>query len=587
MALKIAKQSSAKTHILDVGDVALLVDFRGQANALNFVHQLSEYLLANRPAWLLDVIPGIDTLLICLDFPSLEYAQVRSAARSDLQLAIKKILGSKNPQSNNERVYRIRVCYDREIAPDLLSSAKKCKLTVREFINRHKNSQTYVDILGFIPGFAYCSGLDPSLRLPRLESPRTAVPSGSVAIAELQTGLYPQSTPGGWNVIGRTPDILFDATREPPNLLSAGARVEFIEINLDEYKKNLNDLTKKHISIEKPSQDTDKTIEVLSSGLLTTVQDLPRYGYAHLALSSGGPVDLEGAALANALIGNPSNAIGLEITGVGPRLLFHVDTWVAWVGGHFEAKIDSKSIFGNRPIRIARGQTLSFSSIHQGYRIFLAIAGGIEVKSVLGRGGSHLSAGIGNKPIQKGEFLRLSQPNHSDRMPLLRSMIDSGMSSTKWSITAPIILGQKTQFIHAIPSLHLNLLSTQEQELLWKTVWTVSSQSNRMGMRLNSHFKINSPISGIASQGICFGTVQLPPSGEPILMLSEHQTTGGYPRLLEVVRSERSKLAQMRPGDQFQFIQTSLEEADKANVLYFTNQVKTLNNIKSALLGSL
>jgi antagonist of KipI len=86
---------------------------------------------------------------------------------------------------------------------------------------------------------------------------------------------------------------------------------------------------------------------------------------------------------------------------------------------------------------------------------------------------------------------------------------------------------------------------------------------------------------------MCFGTVQLPPSGEPILMLSEHQTTGGYPRLLEVVRSERSKLAQMRPGDQFQFIQTSLEEADKANFLYFTNQVKTLNNIKSALLGSL
>ena len=346
-------------------------------------------------------------------------------------------------------------------------------------------------------------------------------------------------------------------------------------------------MEKKNLGIEKRPHDVDNTIEVLSSGLLTTIQDLPRYGYAHLALSPGGPVDLDGAALANALIGNPNNAVGLEITGVGPRLLFHVDTWVAWVGGNFEVKIDDKSIFGNRPIRITRGQTLSFASICQGYRVFLAIAGGIKVQSVLGRGGSHLSSGIGKKPLQKGEFLRLSQPYCFDQIPLLKSMADSGMKLTKWSIAPPVALTQKTQFIHAIPSLHFNLLSAQEQELLWKTVWTISSQSNRMGMRLNSNFKITSSISGIASQGICFGTVQLPPSGEPILMLSEHQTTGGYPRLLEVVRSERSKLAQMRPGDKFQFIKTSLDEADAANTLYFTNQIKTLNNIKNVLLGNL
>lgn len=587
MALNTAKQSSNQINVLEVGDTALLVDFRAKDNALNSVHQLCDYLLANRPSWLLDVIPGIDSLLVCLDLSTLEYGQLRLAAKTDLQLAMKKILNSKQSQSKNKRAYRIRVCYDPEIAPDLLNSAKKCGLTVREFINRHKNSKTFVDILGFMPGFAYCRGLDPSLRLPRLETPRTAVPPGSIAIAELQTGLYPQSTPGGWNVIGRTPDVLFDATREPPNLLSAGAQVEFIEINLDEYKKIQADVAKKNSAIERPPLDVDNTIEVLSSGLLTTIQDLPRYGYAHLALSPGGPVDLDGAALANALIGNPNNAVGLEITGVGPRLLFHVDTWVAWVGGNFEVKIDDKSIFGNRPIRITRGQTLSFASIRQGYRVFLAIAGGIEVQSILGRGGSHLSSGIGKKPLQKGEFLRLSQPQHSDQMPLLKSVVDSGMISTKWSIAPPVALTQKNQFIHAIPSLHFNLLGAQEQELLWKTIWTVSPQSNRMGMRLNSNFKINSSISGIASQGICFGTVQLPPSGQPILMLSEHQTTGGYPRLLEVVRSERSKLAQMRPGDKFQFIKTPLDVADATNTLYFTNQIKTLNNIKSALLGNL
>jgi antagonist of KipI len=217
----------------------------------------------------------------------------------------------------------------------------------------------------------------------------------------------------------------------------------------------------------------------------------------------------------------------------------------------------------------------------------LAIAGGILAKSILGGSGSHLSSGIGSKPIQKGDVLYLSEPHFSDEKPLLESMMKSGLDSTKWFIASPVIPSHETQSIQAIPSLHLDLLSEQDQELLWKTVWTVSSQSNRMGMRLDSHFKISSPVSGIASQGIWFGTVQLPPSGQPILMLAEHQTTGGYPRLLEVVRSERSKLAQLKPGDKFQFIRATLEDADKINALYFSNQMKTLNTVESALLGKL
>ena len=587
MALSRSTKSSSQMNILEVGDAALLVDFRGQNNALDQVHQLCDLLLSNSPSWLLDAIPGIDSLLVCLKLPDLEYAKIRSSARIDLEGALKAISGSKKFPEKNKRVHRIRVCYDPEVAPDLLSSAQRCQLTVREFVNRHKNSETYVDILGFMPGFAYCSGLDPSLRLPRLESPRTAVPAGSVAIAELQTGLYPKSTPGGWNVIGRTPDILFDAARIPPNLLTAGARVEFIEISLDEYKKIQSKAVQEIPKLELSAVNASNTVEVLTPGLLTTIQDLPRYGYAHVALSSGGPIDIDSAVLANALIGNPLNAAGLEITGVGPQLLFHTDTWVAWVGAYCLAKIDGKPVLGNRPVRVSKGQILSFTSMQQGYRIFLAIAGGILAKSILGGSGSHLSSGIGSKPIQKGDVLYLSEPHFSDEKPLLESMMKSGLDSTKWFIASPVIPSHETQSIQAIPSLHLDLLSEQDQELLWKTVWTVSSQSNRMGMRLDSHFKISSPVSGIASQGIWFGTVQLPPSGQPILMLAEHQTTGGYPRLLEVVRSERSKLAQLKPGDKFQFIRATLEDADKINALYFSNQMKTLNTVESALLGKL
>ncbi|QWE24132.1 5-oxoprolinase/urea amidolyase family protein [Polynucleobacter sp. AP-Elch-400A-B2] len=581
MALKKTKKVISKVEILDLGDTALLINFQEHTQALHQIHQLCEALFTRSPPWLLDAIPGIDTLLVSLRFQDFQYALIRSTARAEINELLANILGDKEFIAAKDSVHRIRVCYDPALAPDLLASAEKCKLTVREFINRHKNSEITVDILGFMPGFAYCSGLDPSLKLPRLEKPRTGVPPGSVAIAELQTAIYPKTTPGGWNIIGRSPDLLFDPLKERPSLLHAGDRVQFIEIDIDQFKKiqaeeSLN--TSQHIK----KYDSQKgAIEVISSGLLTTIQALPRYGLARLALSAGGPMDKEGARLANALVGNSEQAAGLEITGTGPKLLFHLDTWVAWVGSYCAAQIDGEVILGNRPVFIRQGQTLSFGKITQGYRIFLAFSGGIESEFILGGCGSHLSAGIGDKQVQKGDILYL--PKLLRETPMLKKLKQEHRTHPKWSVASPSLSGKNIQLIKAIPSMHLNVLNTKEQASLWKTVWTVSSQSNRMGMRLDGNFSISAPITGIASQGIWFGTVQLPPSGQPILMMAEHATTGGYPRLVETIESERSKLAQLRPGDKIQFVPITLEEADQINAVFFGEQKVTVSNIKAVL----
>ena len=583
MVLKQSRKPVSKVDILNLGDAALLVDFREAADALIKIHSLCELLLSRSPSWLLDVIPGIDTLLVSLRFVDFEYASIRATARAEIEELLAKILSDKKLILAKDSVHRIRVCYDSEVAPDLVASAEKCKLTVREFINRHKNSKISVDILGFMPGFAYCSGLDPSLKLPRLETPRTAVPPGSVAIAELQSAIYPKTTPGGWNIIGRSPDVLFDPYKKSPSLLTAGDRVEFIEIDLAQFKKIQSEEILKSSQEKNISGSKKGTIEVISSGMLTTVQGFPRYGFAHLALSAGGPMDKEGAQLANTLVGNPHDAAGLEITGTGPKLLFHVDAWVAWVGAQCTAQIDGRIIPGNRPAHICKGQTLSLGAMTQGYRIFLAVGGGIESEFILGGQGSHLSAGIGDKVVQKGDILQLSNPSIALELPLLNRLSKEQQAFPKWSVASPALSGRNTQFIKAIPSVHLDLLNRQEQDLLWKTVWTVSAQSNRMGMRFNSHFKISSPLVGIPSEGIWFGTVQLPPSGQPILMLAEHGTTGGYPRLLETIDSERSRLAQLRPSDKIQFLPITLAEADQINALYFDEQKKTLNNVGAAL----
>lgn len=584
MQLKRLKKVAGKIDILNLGDAALLLDFRESVDPLSGIHQLCALLFSASPRWLKDTIPGMDSLLISLHFENTDYQATRAAARAQIEVLLESLHKDKKVTIENEIVHRVRVCYDPELAPDLLASAEKCKLPLREFINRHKNSEIRVDILGFMPGFPYCSGLDPSLRLPRLESPRTAVPKGSVAIAELQTGIYPKPTPGGWNVIGRTPDILFDPRNERPSLLNPGDRLEFIEIDLNEFNKITLAQEAKASQQKVSSISKNSAIEVLSPGLLTTIQGQPRYGFAHLALSAGGPMDKESARLANALLGNSEDLAGLEITGTGPKLLFHQDTWVAWVGAQCLGLIDGQSFPGNRPVYIRKDQILSFSSMTQGYRIFLAVSGGIESEFILGGRGSHLSAGIGEKAVQKGDFLYLPQAHLAQEKSLFKNLNYSGLNYPKWSIASPALPGKSIQMIKAIPSIHFNLLSSTEQALLWKTTWSVSSQSNRMGMRLDSDFKISKPMTGIASQGICFGTIQLPPSGQPILMLAEHATTGGYPRLLETISSERSSLAQLRPGSKIQFVPVTLEEADQINTIYFTEQEKTLDTLEAILL---
>jgi KipI family sensor histidine kinase inhibitor len=445
MQLKGSRKVLEKIRILDLGDAALMVDFRGQIDPLSHIHQLCALLFSETPEWLRDVIPGIDTLLISLHFKDTEYAQTRAEARALLDHLLSSIHKSKKTTLANEVVHRVRVCYDPEIAPDLIASAEKCKLSLRELIRRHKNSDTRVDILGFMPGFAYCSGLDPSLKLPRLESPRTAVPKGSVAIAELQTGIYPKPTPGGWNVIGRTPDILFDPHSTRPSLLTPGDRLEFIEIDIEEFKKLSAEAEAKTAQKTMHHDSSEKAIEVISPGLLTTIQGLPRYGFAHLALSAGGPVDKDSACLANALLGNLVDAAGLEITGVGPKLLFHVDTWVAWVGAQCSGLIDGKLCLGNRPVRIRKGQTLSFGAMAQGYRIFLAISGGIESEFILGGRGSHLSADIGDKAIQKGDILYLTQAYFAQEKTLFKKLSNASSDYPKWSIASPANPGKSVQ----------------------------------------------------------------------------------------------------------------------------------------------
>lgn len=164
------------------------------------------------------------------------YYQPWSVSYDALCAALRQRLHQQDPtQALPERVVEIPVCYGGEFGPDLEDAAHRCGLSAAEMIRRHVEPFYQVHFLGFLPGFAYLGGLPPGLAVPRRSVPRLAVPAGSVGIAGEQTGVYPLETPGGWQIIGRTPLKLYDPQREPPSLLALGDSVKFVAISVDRF----------------------------------------------------------------------------------------------------------------------------------------------------------------------------------------------------------------------------------------------------------------------------------------------------------------------------------------------------------------
>lgn len=572
-------------HCTLIGDHSVLIDFSKSSEPLKSIHALSKALFADQPAWATEIVPGLDSLVIQLQSTSENPKAIREQALADLKKIGEQFEKQKNRKTSPNKIHRIQVCYHPDLGLDLPAIAKACKLSIEEVIRLHIKSLYTADILGFMPGFAYFSGLNPQLQLPRLASPRPAVPKGSVAIAELQTAIYPRITPGGWNIIGRSPNKLFDIDQNPPGLFMAGDQMQIEEISLDEFHRLDQANASKEVIRSLDINKSAASIEVLQAGTFSTIQDEPRSGLSHWAVGPGGACDTASLHLANILVGNLPDTAAIEMTSTGPSLLFHEATCVAWVGASCDGIVNNQRIPGNRPVWIPKGAILKFSPLNPGLRTLLAIGGGLDLPKTLGRFGSHISADIGPKRLEKGDQFILVNPKAPLKSSFLKSLYkEDGLPAyPKWQIRSPFLPSNSITQIRCLAGPHLSFLSAKEREMFWSTVWKVSNQSNRMGVRLQGDFKVKKGLPNIPSQAIAFGTVQFPPSHEPIVMLAEHQTTGGYPRLAEVIRSDLIKLAQAKPGSQLQLQLIDLEGADKCNVEALKLQEATMNAIQTII----
>jgi antagonist of KipI len=329
------------------------------------------------------------------------------------------------------------------------------------------------------------------------------------------------------------------------------------------------------------------TIRVLRGGALATVQDLGRPGMQHLAIVPGGAMDAVSHRVANALVGNTVDAATLELALAGPELEFAHATLIALYGARFDAHVDGAACPLARPVLVPAGAHLKIGPASEGAFGYLAVAGGIDVPLVLGSRSTYLAGafgGLGGAAVAAGAEL----PLHRDAAALARARSQSlarrakpvalpgTAASVRWSAPSLTLPTSEPGVVRVIDGVHLELFSSEARAAFLRERWRVAPESNRMGYRLSgSPLALVTPRE-IVSQPVCFGTVQVPAGGQPIVLMADRQTTGGYPRIAEVIAADIASLAQRAPGRaSVRFERVTLDAADAAREV-FTRRIDDL-----------
>ena len=297
------------------------------------------------------------------------------------------------------------------------------------------------------------------------------------------------------------------------------------------------------------------SIRVQSPGLLSSVQDPGRIGYRHLGVGQAGVMDIYSSCVANALVGNSSNAAVVEMTLNGPTLLFETSTRIAICGASIDVRLGEDVIPCWRRFDVPANSTLTLGSCRKGARAYLAVAGGFKVAEVLGSSSTDLRSGFGGlqgRILKAGDPLQLAD-NHTQNSE--RLFID-----TRWVDPADDLDLDSPAVIRVLPGRD----ALTDPDTLFEPEWRVEAASNRQGLRLSG------PQLAVVSSGerisepVMPGTIQLPPDGQPIVLMADAQTHGGYPRIGHAILADQSRLAQLRPGERFRFVACTPTEAHRA-----------------------
>jgi antagonist of KipI len=297
---------------------------------------------------------------------------------------------------------------------------------------------------------------------------------------------------------------------------------------------------------------------VRSAGFLTSVQDLGRTGFRQSGVSLGGALDSHALRVANAIVGNEDSAAGLEATMGNLRLRFEDERVVAWCGGAFEARIGEQNLPPGHAGLIGADQELVMAAPNEGSRAWLAISGGIDVPLVLGSRSTDLRGNFGGhegRTLRDGDVLRLGTR---------RGLEIATPWISDWSAPAPwAAIAHRERFLRIVKSANWDGFTAEAQTSLVTASFTVTSDSDRMGARFDGPTLDRNNTGDLLSEAVAPGTLQVPPSGQPILLLGDCQTIGGYPKIAHVITVDLPIAAQLWPGDLVRFHEVALAEAQQ------------------------
>ena len=555
-----------ETLFLPAGDSAVNVEFgRTIDPEINKkIRGLSDSLSRKPIRGVTECIPTFRSLLVCYD-------PLQTGCEALIKKLKKRIKSLDQVSGGKKRVFNIPVCYGGEFGEDIAFVASHAGLTEQEVIDIHTGRDYLIFMLGFLPGFAYLGDMDKRLHTPRLSNPRTSIPAGSVGIGGEQTGIYPLASPGGWQLIGRTPLDIYDAKREEPFLYEAGDESQFVPIDSDTYyeirhqilrgtwkltvREDVQEAKQAHPTQSKQRAEGVQTttvnedaqiggyLDIQTPGFFTTVQDEGRLGYQRYGFSQSGVMDQASWKFGNALLHNPQDAAALEMTWQGASFTVDASTRIAVTGAECDVTIDGVKQPQNEALEIDPGRKVTIGIAKKGCRMYLCVQGGIQVPKVMGSRSLNLKCHIGGcegRPLRAGDHVPFG--------------VGADFYATETQQTARTRLPEgDTVTLRVIPDAQAECFGTEGAQIFYSSEYEIAEESDRMGIRLQGPSVTGSGSADIVSEGIAFGAVQVPSSGCPIILMADRQTTGGYAKMGVVCSEDLSLLAQCRPGTKIRF----------------------------------
>ena len=304
------------------------------------------------------------------------------------------------------------------------------------------------------------------------------------------------------------------------------------------------------------------TANVLRAGFLSSVQDLGRPGWREHGVTPSGALDAHALAVANDLAGNEPSATGIEFTSGTMRLRFADERVVAWCGGDFDAQAGGVAMPAGRAGVVHRDEEFQITPRRGSGRAWLAISGGIDVPAVLGSRATDLRGkfgGFGGRPLSDGDALPLGRATElAAHLPKLSGRISPWSAPHEWANTA-----RPHPILRVIRGADWSRFEPDAQAAFFRGPFEVTEESDRMGVRLRGPELARIDRSELLSEAVAPGTIQVPPDGNPIVLLGDCQTLGGYPKIAHVITVDLPGAAQLGPGDEVRFVEVSLAEAHR------------------------